>query len=162
GVRLAFRGEVAQAREVFRGLLATADERGDSRSGMALSMQQCEVELRHGHASDAARALEEWDQWNASDLPEGSGATARVRAALAALRGEPERAAALAAEVLDADESNALGWDRLEALRASGLAALLEHRPEQAIASLGTVWEHTEREGVEDPGAFPVAGDLVE
>src|SRR5262249_51098209 len=49
-----------------------------------------------------------------------------------------------------------------EALRASGLAALLEREPEWAISSLDAVWEHTLREGVDDPGAFPVAGDLVE
>src|SRR5262249_6784069 len=86
----------------------------------------------------------------------------RVEAALAALRGEPGPAAALAAEVLDADEPTALGWDRLEALRVTGLAALLERRGEGAIENLGTVWEHARREGVEEPGAFPVAGDLVE
>jgi DNA-binding NarL/FixJ family response regulator len=44
----------------------------------------------------------------------------------------------------------------------AGLAALLARDPEQAITSLAAVWEHTVREGVEDPGAFPVAGDLAE
>jgi DNA-binding CsgD family transcriptional regulator len=65
--------------------------------------------------------------------------------------------------VLEAGESDGqAGWDRLEALRAIGLAALLERDTDRAIASLGAVWEHALREGVEDPGAFPVAGDLAE
>ena len=53
-------------------------------------------------------------------------------------------------------------WDRLEALRARGTAALLDHEPSRAAASLGDVWAHTQREGVEEPGVFPVAPDLVE
>jgi len=53
-------------------------------------------------------------------------------------------------------------WDELEVLRARGVAALFAHEPERAAGALGEVWEHTLREGVADPGAFPVAGDLVE
>jgi DNA-binding NarL/FixJ family response regulator len=106
--------------------------------------------------------LEGWDHWVALELAAASGVLARVQAALAALRGEPGAAAALSAEVLEADESAAHGWDRLEALRASGLAALCERDPARASSSLSAVWEHTLQEGVDDPGAFPVAGDLVE
>ena len=54
------------------------------------------------------------------------------------------------------------GWQVNEALRARGIAALLAHEPARAAESLGAVWEHTQREGVEEPGAFPVAPDLVE
>jgi len=161
GVRLAFRGELARARQVFRGLLAAAEQRGEARLGTVISTQLCEVELRAGHTLAAARALEEFDQWAALE-PEASGFRARLEAVLAALRGEPGRAAALAEEVLQAGESATSEWDRLEARRAAGLAALLQRQPEQAITSLAEVWEHTVREGVEDPGAFPVAGDLVE
>jgi DNA-binding CsgD family transcriptional regulator len=44
----------------------------------------------------------------------------------------------------------------------AGVAALLAADPQQAITSLAAVWEHTQREGVEDPGVFPVVGDLAE
>ena len=54
------------------------------------------------------------------------------------------------------------GWQLLEALRARGIAALLAHEPARAAESLGAVWERTQREGVDEPGAFPVAPDLVE
>jgi ATP/maltotriose-dependent transcriptional regulator MalT len=142
--------------------LASADERGESRSGLLFIIQLAEVELRAGNTGEAARLMEEWDQWSALES-EAPVARARIEAVLAALRGEPGRASELAARMLEASESNSgAGWHRLEALRAIGLAALCEREPERAIASLAAVWEHTMREGVDDPGAFPVAGDLVE
>jgi DNA-binding CsgD family transcriptional regulator len=87
-----------------------------------------------------------------------------VQAVLAAVRGDAGRATALAAEVLQASgpSPDKWEWERLEALRAAGVAALLARDPQQAVTSLGAVWEHMEREGVDDPGAFPVAGDLAE
>jgi len=159
GVRLAFRGELAAAREVFRGLLAAAEQRSEVRSGTVFLIQLCEVGLRAGDTVAVARALGELAQWAALE-PEGQATGRRVEAALAAVRGEPGQAAALTGQVLAAGEVQ--GWDRLEALRAAGVAALLARDPEQAVTSLAAVWEHTVREGVEDPGAFPVAGDLAE
>jgi DNA-binding NarL/FixJ family response regulator len=160
-VRLAFRGELAAAREVFGGLLAAAEQRGEARSGAVTLTQLCEVELRAGDTTAAARALEEFDQWTALE-PDAAGLRTRVQATLEALRGNPGRATALSAQALAISESTSREWDRLEALRAAGLAALLARQPEQAITSLAAVWEHMVREGVEDPGAFPVAGDLTE
>jgi DNA-binding CsgD family transcriptional regulator len=160
GVRLAFRGELAAAREVFGGLLAAAEQRGEARSGLVFIMQLCEIELRAGDAAAAARLLREFDQWAA--LEPAWGFRARTGAALAAVRGDPGEAAALAAQVLRGSCAHTLGWDRLEAQRAAGVAALLTREPEQAVTSLAAVWEHTVREGVADPGAFPVAGDLAE
>ena len=56
-----------------------------------------------------------------------------------------------------------LRWDGLEALRALGHRRPAGHTtPERAAESLRSVWEHTEREGVDEPGVFPVAPDLVE
>jgi DNA-binding CsgD family transcriptional regulator len=162
GVRLAFRGELTRSREVFRRLLASADERGESRSGIVFIIHLAEVELRAGNTAEVARLLEEWDQWAALE-PEVSVTRLRLEAVLGALRGEPGRASELAARVLEVSESGVYpGRDRLEARRAIGVAALLERDPDRAIESLGVVWEHAVREDVEDPGAFPVAGDLVE
>jgi DNA-binding CsgD family transcriptional regulator len=53
-------------------------------------------------------------------------------------------------------------WDRLEALRAIAIAALLEHQPARAADALRAVSEHTVREHVDEPGVFPFAPDLVE
>jgi hypothetical protein len=49
----------------------------------------------------------------------------------------------------------------LEARRALGIAALLAHEPQVAAEHLRSVWEHTVREGIDEPGAFPVAPELV-
>ena len=144
---------------MFRGLLAAAEQRSEVRSGTVFLIQLCEVGLRAGDTVAVARALGELAQWAALE-PEGQATGRRVEAALAAVRGEPGQAAALTGQVLAAGEVQ--GWDRLEALRAAGVAALLARDPEQAVTSLAAVWEHTVREGVEDPGAFPVAGDLAE
>jgi DNA-binding CsgD family transcriptional regulator len=65
-------------------------------------------------------------------------------------------------EAIAAAAATGVSWDRLEVLRARGMVALLAHEPGQAAESLHPVWEHTRREGVDEPGAFPVAPDLVE
>jgi DNA-binding NarL/FixJ family response regulator len=161
GVRLVFRGELARAREVFQGLLAAAEQQGEARSGTVAVMQLCEVELRAGDTAAAAQALAELDQWAALE-PGVAEFQARIQAMLAAVRGDPGQAAALAAQVLQRSDAHTQEWNRLEARRAAGLAALLDPQLELAIASLSAVWEHTVREGVEDPGAFPVAADLAE
>jgi DNA-binding NarL/FixJ family response regulator len=165
GMRLAFRGELARARDVFGGLRAAAEERGQARSEMTFTVHLFEIELRAGDTAAAARALDEVAQYEVAQwvaLEPVQVVGWRVQAALAAVRGDPGRAAALAARVLQASGSTTSEWERLEALRAAGLAALLARDPQRAAGSLAAVWEHTVREGVEDPGVFPVAGDLVE
>src|SRR5262249_5866362 len=139
GVRLAFRGELAAAREVFQHLLAAAEQRGEARSGAVFIAQLCEGELRAGDTAEVTRALAELDQLAALE-PEAQGTGRRVRAALAAVRWQPRDAQALAAQVLQASTAHTHEWDRLEARRAAGVAALLAHEPKQAITSLDAVW----------------------
>jgi len=86
----------------------------------------------------------------------------RCRALLAAGRGLPEEAERWAAEVLARAEASGGRWDLLEARRALGIAALLAREPARAVESLRAVWAHTQLEGVDEPGVFPVAPDLVE
>ena len=160
GVRLAFRGELAAAREVFGGLLVAAEQRGEAGSGAVMTIQLCEVELRAGDAAAAAAALGELEQWGV--LEAQAQATGRLLALLAAVRGDAGQAGALAARVVAGSEAAPSPWDRLEARRAAGVAALLARDPQQAVTSLAAVWQHTQREGIQDPGAFPVAGDLAE
>jgi hypothetical protein len=130
--------------------LAAAERGGEVRSGAVIIYQLCEVELRAGDTFAAARALDEFDQWAALE-PQAAAPRAGVQAVLAAVRGDPGRAKVLAAQVLAASGATTLEWDRLEAWRAAGLAALLDRQPAQAATSLSAVWEHTVREGVEDP-----------
>jgi DNA-binding NarL/FixJ family response regulator len=50
----------------------------------------------------------------------------------------------------------------LEGMRARGIGNLLAGDAAAAAESLAFVWQHLEREGVEEPAAFPVAAELVE
>jgi DNA-binding CsgD family transcriptional regulator/tetratricopeptide (TPR) repeat protein len=160
--RLAFCGRIGEARALLRRALALADERGETRYGSILTLNLCELELRAGELRECSRLL---DAWAESGTLEGlEPEHARCSALLASMRGQPDETERWAAAALapGADDDPWDNWDELEVLRARGIAALFAQEPERAAATLGQVWEHTVREGVADPGAFPVAGDLVE
>jgi DNA-binding CsgD family transcriptional regulator len=86
----------------------------------------------------------------------------RLRALLAAGRGLPAEAEEWALPALAEATAGRYGWQVNEAVRARGIAALLARDPARAVERLGAVWERTQREGVDDPGVFPAAPDLVE
>ena len=86
----------------------------------------------------------------------------RCRALLAAGRGFPDEAERWAAQALADAAARGYRWQVLESLRARGVAALLAHDSARAVESLREVWEYTQHEGVDEPGAFPVAPELVE
>ena len=160
GLRFAWRGDLPAARAVLGELLALADERGEAVSYALQRMNLCDVELRAGEWEAATRLLDEWAA--ASERLLIVATYERSRALLAAGQGRPEEAEQHAASALADAEPRGYRWQTLEALRARGLAALLAHESERAAESLGAVWAHMENEGVDDPGVFPVAADLVE
>ncbi|HZQ66281.1 MAG TPA: AAA family ATPase [Gaiellaceae bacterium] len=159
--RLVWRGPLDHARSLLTGLAAIADERGEPWSYAWLRLDLCELELRAGGIQAAAKVLDEWaDSTDRAAMPWPQ--YERCRALLGASRGLPAEAQRWAEAALARGDVVGGRWDQLETLRAQGIAALLAHEPARAVESLRTVWEHTTREGVEDPGAFPVAPDLVE
>jgi DNA-binding CsgD family transcriptional regulator len=158
--RLAFRGEVSQARAALSQMLLRAAELGDVRGGLAISMRLCELELRVGNPAGAAKVLAELGEW--TEMPEMRIARARLHSLLAAVTGLPAEATRRAEIVTQAAPADCPMFDRLEATRALGLVALLQDDWEAAAGLLRAVWEHTVSEGIDDPGAFPVAADLVE
>ncbi len=159
--RLLWRGEIDGARELLSKLAALADARGEPTSYAMVRFHLCELELRAGELDAASRLLDEWAE--SSDFEtQFRPQYQRCRALLAAVRGDAQDAARWAAETIERSRAAAYRWDELEALRARGTAALLEQAPERAVEDLRAVWEHCEREGVLDPGAFPVAPELVE
>jgi ATP/maltotriose-dependent transcriptional regulator MalT len=114
--------------------------------------------LRIGQCNAAERLLEEWAESSENIIwPMYE----RCRALLAAEAGKADEAEQWAARAIESAETTGVRWDFLEALRARGLAALARD-PTRAAARFREVWEHTRREGVDDPGAFPAAPDLVE
>ncbi len=161
GLRHSWRGELAAARSITERYLELAAERGEGVSYAWLRLNLTELELRAGNWDAAARLLDEW-----ADTDDGmfliTPTYQRCRALLAVGRGDPAEARRWGEPALEEAAARGYAWPTLEATRALGQAALLAHEPELAAAHLRAVWEHTEREGVDEPGAFPVAGELVE
>jgi DNA-binding CsgD family transcriptional regulator len=159
-VQLAFAGRTGAAQAALRPLLALAEERGEARFSSILTLHLCELALRAGELREGSRLLDEWAE---SGVLKGQRPSyLRCRALLASLHGCPDEAERWADAAAPAAGDPGIKWDQLEVLRARGIAALFAHEPERAAGALGEVWKHTLREGVADPGAFPVAGDLVE
>jgi len=159
--RLVWRGSIAEAREALMRLMAMADERGEPSSYALQRLHMCELELRAGGWDVAERLLDEWAESSDSELllwPMYE----RCRALLAVGRGDAAAALVWADEAIARARRTGSNWDRLEATRAVGMARLLSREPEPAADALRWVWAHTEREGVNDPGAFPAAPELVE
>ena len=161
GQRLVWRGEVAAARAVLDRLLAAADERGEPSSYALQRLHLCELELRTGRWEVAERILDEWAESVDSELLHWP-MYERCRALHAAGRGLVDEGRRWAAEARSRAEEAGVRWDQLEAARAAGTVELLAREPKGAVEHLRPVWEHTQREGVRDPGTFPVAPELVE
>jgi DNA-binding CsgD family transcriptional regulator len=156
-----WRGEIGSSRGSFESMLALADERGQTASYYIFRVQLCELELRAGRFDLVQGLLDEW----AREQTEQSGHHAgllRFQALLLVGRGDSAEGSRVAAEAVAAAERVQAVWHRLEAQRALGLARLLAGDPHGAAESLREPWEHVCREGIENPGAFPLAPDLVE
>jgi DNA-binding CsgD family transcriptional regulator len=161
GLRELWRGNVEHARETFTAQLALADERGEAMSYAWLRLNLCELELKTGAWDAAARRLDEWAESGDRALLV-TPTYRRCRALLAAGRGCPEEAAAWGVPALEEALALRYGWQVLEARRALGTAALLAGDPGAAAEPLRAVWDWMAREGIDEPGAFPVAPELVE
>src|SRR5262249_21697840 len=159
--RLVWRGDVGPARALLDELRRLADEQAEPTSYALARLHFCELELRAGHVEAAEALLDEWADASAYELllwPMDE----RRRARLAAVRGVPQDVERWAADAIVRAERTGCRWDELEALRAAGIAALQVRDHARAAASLLPVWQHTERQGVTEPGVFPVAPELVE
>lgn len=159
-LRLVWRGEVDPARDALTRLLALA-ESGDALGYAHMRLHLCELELRAGEWARAERLLDEWAEPVEREILAWP-AFERCQAHLAAGRGLASEARRWATEELARAEALSIPSHELDARSLLGLTELLDHDPAQAASSLAAVWDHTEREGIEEPGVFPVASDLVE
>ena len=141
--------------------LRRADEQGEPVSYALQRLHLCELELRTGDWDAAGALLDEWAESAEAELLVQP-MYQRCRALEAAGRGRPAEAEAWAARAIAAAAEVGVGWDRLEALRARGLALLLAREPAAAADALRAVWTHCVEHGIDEPGVFPVAPDLVE
>jgi DNA-binding CsgD family transcriptional regulator len=161
GQRLVWRGEVEVARAKLSALSLLADEQGEPMSYVLQRLHLCELELRAGGWDEASRLLDEWAASSEGELlifPMYE----RCRALLAAGRGLADEAQRWATEAIASARAAGIRWDEFEALRALALAGLLAHDPARVAESVRAVWEHMRREGVDEPGVFPVAPELVD
>jgi len=161
GQRHIWRGELARAEHALGGLLALADERGEEASYVMANLHMCELELRSGDWEAACSRLDEWADSSERELtfrPQYQ----RCRALLAAGRGDVADADRWASDAISRAERSGSRWDELEARRARGMVALRTGAPQRAVEDFRAVWEHIQREGVLEPGVFPVAPELVE
>ncbi len=159
GQRLVWRGQVEQARPMLLAFRESAEEWAEAFALARLHL--CELELRAGRWSQVQQMLDEWAASNDSDLllwPMYE----RCRGLLAAGRGDVDDARKWAGRAVGLAETTGVRWDWLEATRALGVAGLLAKDGSGAVEHLSVVWEHTQREGVLDPGTFPAGPDLAE
>jgi DNA-binding CsgD family transcriptional regulator len=160
-IQRAFRGDLGEAREMLLHLDTLAEQHGDPLSRVGIGIQLCEFSLRSGNLPECQAALADLELW--IGLDEIRIACARLKALIAAHRGDPVEVERWAGVVLDESACRFRAtWDYLEANRAMGLAALFEGDFASSVRRFEAVWGHCRTEGVDDPGAFPVAGNLVE
>jgi DNA-binding NarL/FixJ family response regulator len=161
GMRLVWRGEGARGRDILAHLISVADERGEAVSYAVLRGQLCQVELRTGEWDAASRLLDEWAESAERELTHPT-VYQRFRALLAVGRGSAAEATEWAAASLTGAEAGDYRWHVLEAKRALGAAGLLAGQLDEAAEHLRAVWHHMQLEGIDEPGAFPVAPELVQ
>lgn len=159
-VRQAFRGNLATAREMFERILADASERGEQRLVLVMTVQIGELAVRAGDVGEASRAVEELSLWRS--FASVDAIHWRLQANIVSLIGDPPECERLAAQVSATDLGSVGAWNALEARRSLGIAALARQAPADAVEHLAAVREHAIGAQIDDPGAFPVAGDLVE
>ena len=162
GARLAWRGEMAAARAILERLILLSEARDEPWSTAVLRLNLCDLAMRCGEWRSASALLDEWYESSEGNLLARGPFYERCRAMVAAGVGDPSEAERWAAPAISSAELDGQRWSQLAALRARGVAALLARDPQLAVQALLPVWEHTRGAGVEDPGAHPVAAELVE
>ncbi len=161
GQRLVWRGEMPWRGTRSRCLMRLADERGELESYALMRLHVCELHLRAARWAAAEALLDEWSQSSRS----GADVPPEVRALPGAARCRARRHrrdGAVGGLAVARGEETGCRWDEFEGTRALSVGYLLAHQPMKAAERLLAVWEHCERAGVQEPGVFPVAPELVQ
>jgi DNA-binding CsgD family transcriptional regulator len=152
-----WRGDLDRARGLLDRLVERAKAAEEEWSLLAAQLHQVELTCRVGDWRAARLA---YDRLLLIPGRPGMEYTNRFRAFLAAAAGDVAATDAAVARVrAAADES---GWQKLDAQRAAGLARLLTGDAPGAVRELRAVHRALGSGGVGEPGAIPVAADLVE
>ena len=158
--RLTWRGELAAAEAAVRDGIAAAEEAGRFQESESYWERLFDVLERSGRVREARQFL---DGLLDLDLSANEATTLEVmRAVVESRYGDVSTAREWA--TLGRAHADRFGdvWNRLEADHVLALAALQSGEPEAAEALLRGVLDHVVGAGLLEPGAFPVAPDLVE
>ena len=158
--RHSWRGDVSTSRQLLADRIADAERSGDHGDFLLATMLLSEVELRAGCLDRAAALVDLADASGYEDLFETPD-VARCRARLAALRGDVEESHQWIAQARSAAEAAGSGWIVLDLMVTEGLARTCAGELDRAATCFGEVWDWCRREGIENPGALPVALELV-
>ena len=158
--RHSWRGDLTRSRQLLTERIAGAEHSGDHGDFLLATMLLGEVELRAGRLEEAGRLIDLVDAAGFDDLFETPD-VARCRARLAALHGDREQSVHWATQARSAAEAAGSGWIELDLMVTDGLVAARGGELGCAVACFGGVWDRCREEGVENPGAFPVALELV-
>ena len=161
GVHLMWRGRLTEARAVFDPLLALADERGEGEAYVALRVQVCELELRAAGWARVASLVQEW-QREPRESVGYEAALLRLQAFLALGRGAFSEAEELALRGIRVSDEAKIPWHGLECRRALGIARLVNGDAARACEELVELRNRLRAPGVDNPGAFPLAPDLIQ
>ena len=142
--------------------LALAAERGEGVGYAWLRLNLTEIELRAGEWDAAERLLDEWEVSDDGQflITPPTSAAARCSPPGAAT---PTRRIDWAQPALERGRARATTrWQLLEVPPRARRRRPARGRPATAADHLRLVHAHCEREGIDEPGAFPVAADLLE
>ena len=158
--RLIWRGELAAAERAVRDRIAAAEEAGRFQESESYWERLFDVLERSGRVREATQFL---DGLLDLDLSANEATTLEVmRAVVESRYGDVSAAREWA--TLGRAHADRFGdvWNRLEADHVLAVAALQSGEPEAAESLLRGVLDHVVGAGLLEPGAFPVAPDLVE
>ena len=155
-----WRGEAAAAEPVLRSEFAAAEEHGRMRAIVESQLALADLLLRCGRLAEARDVLAALD--DALMVDKESRDEDLLRARIAVLAGDAATCSHWARLTEEWAAGFGHGWIELDAITARGTAALLASDPEEAARQLRRVHDRVVGAGIENPGIFPVAPDLVE
>jgi DNA-binding CsgD family transcriptional regulator len=155
-------GELDVARTTLEGELTRYREQGHETPCYEILAHLAEADLRAGFVDSAARHAEEAADIAAEAGLDVLGEILPVRAGVAALRGDVDRARADATEGLEICERTADRWNEIRCRCALGLLELSLDDAAAARSWLEPLPAATAAMGLAEPGVFPFVPDEVE
>jgi len=158
---MVWRGELDEARPWFVQLRAQAIENGDEESAAAMALHLCELELRSGDWQSASRYADETAAY-AHFVPLVEAGAESLVASVCAHRGDLTGAQHHADRSIELSQQPGLQLYELLSRVALGAAELSTGNSAAAASILSPLFTLVVERGLDEPGEFPFAPDLIE